>query len=74
MKPRIRPVSNLYFRFGQRLGVSGEFVATALEARGIITRIGVDKYQERDFEPTKRKMKLQWDAYIMGILREASRG
>lgn len=46
MKARIRPISNLYHRWGERLNVDAEDVANALQAVGLIKRIGSDKYQE----------------------------
>jgi hypothetical protein len=46
MRPRIRPLSNLYHRWGRAAGLDAEQVADALEAAGIIERIGPDQYRE----------------------------
>jgi hypothetical protein len=57
MKPRIRNVSNLYFRWGEKYGLDTEDVATALEQAGLIERIGRNKYQE------VKRLKVQPDEY-----------
>lgn len=46
MKPRVRPISNLYFRWGRDLGLESEEVAVALQAADLITRIGPTMYSE----------------------------
>ena len=46
MKPRIRKISNLYFRFGKKLNLGAEEVALILEKLNLIERIGQDKYRE----------------------------
>ncbi len=46
MKPRVRPLSNLYYRWGKRLGLDAETVARSLEAQKIIIRIDADHYSE----------------------------
>lgn len=62
MKPRIRPLSNLFHRWGRHLGVDAEFVARALETRGIIERIGPDQYREREL---RRIPKADFDRQVI---------
>lgn len=37
MKPRARPIKNLYFRWGRAVGLTGEQVAKFLKFHGLIT-------------------------------------
>lgn len=46
MKPRIRPIANLYFRWGRALRLDAESIAHALESAGLIERIGANRYRE----------------------------
>lgn len=48
MKPRIRQLSSLYFRYGESLDLSAEQVANVLESEGLIKRIGIDSYRESE--------------------------
>ena len=47
MKPRTRPLKNLYFRWAQHYGLNDSEVASVLESQGLITVLG-DYYQETD--------------------------
>lgn len=58
MKPRVRPISNLYFRWGKKLELDAEDVATALERAGFIERVGAELYSE-----IKRDVKLPDDEF-----------
>lgn len=57
MKPRVRSIKNLYFRYGQHIGLEAEDVAIALQEAGCITRIGPALYSET------QQPKLTDDAY-----------
>ncbi len=46
MSPRVRPISNLYYRYGKTLGLEGSAVAQALLDAGIIQMVGLDHYSE----------------------------
>ncbi len=46
MKPRARPISNLYFRWGKGLGLSAEACAAALVKTGLIELISDGNYRE----------------------------
>jgi len=46
MKPRIRRLSSLYFRYGKHVGMDALEVARRLEKAGLITRLGSDNYRE----------------------------
>ncbi len=75
MKPRIRPLSNLYFRWGKKLNMSTEQVAQILVARGVIKLIGLDRYQECDvYEFTKKQSIAKWNEYVIRILWESRHG
>lgn len=64
MRPRIRPLSNLYHRWGEALNLNAEDVFRALEASGLVERVSPDSYRERttkrvsrdDFERTVNKI------------------
>jgi hypothetical protein len=68
MKPRVRPISNLYFRWGQKVDLNADDVANALERAGLITRIGTDSYQE-----VKRETKLPNEEFENLILKTLNR-
>jgi hypothetical protein len=55
MKPRIRPLANLFHRWGAKLGLDAEQVANALEAARLIERIGADSYRETTRERVPRE-------------------
>lgn len=46
MKPRIRSILNLYYRWGFKLGLSAHETAQALEQAGMIERESPEKYRE----------------------------
>lgn len=48
MKPRKRPLKNLYYRWGRRFGLDAEEVATALWNAGLIGLEPENKYIETD--------------------------
>lgn len=46
MKPRIRPISNLYFKYGRAHGLEALQVRDALFEAGAIELVGTDHYRE----------------------------
>lgn len=70
MKPRIRPLSNLYHRWGRRLGVSAERVAKALVIYGVIERVGDHSYRETRLPSKGRMTKAAYDALVIDYIRQ----
>lgn len=48
MKPRKRPIKNLFFRWGRAFGLEGPEVARLLEGAGLITLEPLDRYLETE--------------------------
>ncbi len=68
MKPRSRPVRNLYFRYGARLGVEPFDIARVLEKHGLITLNTVrDRYTET--EKALNIPKEQYSIMIFDLLK-----
>jgi hypothetical protein len=44
--PRVRPIKNLWFRYGQHINLDSGVIAKILVNYGIIQMIGEDKYRE----------------------------
>ena len=70
MKPRIRPLSNLYHRWGAALGLTAEACARALSAAGLLRMLDRNHYSE--VLPDPPLSLADWDALILRTLREAS--
>lgn len=67
MKPRIRPLSNLYHRWGRRCGLSAYEVFEVLHANGIVEPVSTEQY--REIVPNPPMKREAWDAYVAGILQ-----
>lgn len=67
MKPRIRPLSSLYFRWGRSIGLEAEDVAIALEDAGVITMVSHDKYVEVKNERLSPEL---YEEIVMNILTD----
>jgi hypothetical protein len=69
MKPRARPLRNLWFRWGQHYGLNDSTVAKALESHGLIS-------VEGDFYAETQKMKdlESIDLEVHKILKTLSKG
>lgn len=67
MRPRIRPLSNLWFRWGRSAGLEAEEVASRLEAAGLILRVGPGAYREVE---RPRVPRLEFESLVASALRK----
>lgn len=67
MKPRIRPIKNLYFRWGSQAGLTGEQVAEILVNEGLI-----EQAENRDFyfETPAAKKIADFNGYVTKLLKD----
>jgi len=72
VKPRVRPISNLYHRWGRRHGLTGDAVLKALIECRVIIRVDSDHYAEL---PQTPKMPVEaFEAWVNLILETVING
>lgn len=70
MKPRLRPISNLYFRFGGGSDLQFSQIAKALSEVGIIKLVGLDHYY--DVENVPKLDAAEYERKIRNALKKAN--